>query len=167
MKKLYLALMISIMAINIAAAQTGWITYKIDERLSAKIPAQAQIIGKGSIKSVSKDSVVCIISKIDFLSTVQMDSIILAPLLPTQEFANELRSGMRGQMEGFTLGNVKIDRYKGYYSYSLEGTNPTKKSRLYTYMLIVGNNLYAFSTLVPENKSLKVKDIFFSSLILN
>jgi hypothetical protein len=167
MKRIYLVLVATIITINIACAQSGWIDYRIDNKLSVKLPAKPQSINKSSIKAVTKDSLICIVTKVDFFTTVQMDSTILAPLLPTQEFADELRTGMRGQMAGFTLGDIKIGKWKGYYCYTIEGGNASKKSKLYTFMVIIGSNMYGLSAMMPDKKSTKDKDDFFSSLVIN
>jgi hypothetical protein len=167
MKKIFLLFFTTVLAINISNAQTAWITYRIDSKLSVKLPAQPKTIDANSIMTVGKDSLTCIVTKVDFLATVQMDAGALAPLMPTQEFANELRTGLLSQIPGFTLGDIKIGKWNGYYSYSVEGGNISKKSKLYTFMVIIGSEMYSLSAMIPDSKSAKGKDDFFASLSMN
>jgi len=167
MKKLCLLLFTAIIVLTAAHAQTGWVNYKFDSKLSVKLPAQPQKYGQNSQKASTKDSTQCIVTLIDLKASAQLDSAALVPLLPTAEFASALKGSLLGQREGFALGEVTIGKWNGHYSYTFEGTNATKKLKTYTFMVVIGNNLYALNCFVPDGNSIKDKDNFFASLKLN
>ncbi|MDF2432537.1 MAG: hypothetical protein JWP44_2168, partial [Mucilaginibacter sp.] len=81
--------------------------------------------------------------------------------------ADGLKTGMLSKMPGAALGDVKIDKWKGNYTYSVDGENAEKKLKLYAYMVIIGNKMYGLVVLVPNGKSSKGKDDFFNSLAYN
>jgi hypothetical protein len=167
MKKIPLVVIITFLIINFAHAQTGWIDYSIDNTLSVKLPVQPKILSKNTILAVAKDSLTCLVTKIDFLSTVQLDAGALAPLLPTQEFANEIRSTLLAQIPGFSLGEIKIGKWKNYYCYNIEGGNVKKKLKLYTFIVIIDTNMYSLTAIMPDTLSPGEKDDFFASLVLH
>jgi len=167
MKKLCLLLLTAIINITVASAQTGWVSYKFDNKLSVKLPAQPQKYGQNSQKASTKDSTQCIVTLIDLKASAQLDSAALIPLLPTAEFASALKGSLLGQKEGFTLGEVTIGKWNGHYSYAFEGTNAAKKLKTYTFMVVIGNNLYALNCFIPDGNNIKDKDDFFASLKLN
>ncbi len=167
MKKLCLLLFTAIITITAASAQTGWVNYKFDSKLSVKLPVQPQKYGQNSQRASTKDSTQCIVTLIDLKAASQLDSAALVPLLPTADFASALKSSLLGQKEGFTLGEVTIGKWNGHYSYTFEGANASKKLKTYTFMVIIGNNLYALNCFVPDANNIKDKDNFFASLKLN
>jgi hypothetical protein len=166
MKKPFLLLIAAIMAASFAHAQNAWVTYKIDNRLSVKVPDQPKEINGGATMSMDNDSLIYLTILVDFVKSANIDSTALAPLLPTQEFADGLKTGMLSKMEGSTLGDVKIGKWNNYYCYNIEGENADKKLKLYTFLVVIGNNLYGLMVLVPDTKSSKGKDDFFNSLTL-
>lgn len=167
MKKLYVLFFTALITIVAAHAQTGWVNYKFDNKLSVKLPAQPQKYGQNSQKASTKDSTVCIVTLIDLKATTHLDSAALVALLPTPEFAAGLKNSMLGQMAGFTLGDMQIGKWNGNYSYTMEGSNAAKKLKTYTFMVIIGNNLYALNCLVPDGNNIKDKENFFASFKLN
>ncbi len=167
MKKLCLLLFTAIITITAASAQTGWVNYKFDSKLSVKLPVQPQKYGQNSQRASTKDSTQCIVTLIDLKAASQLDSAALVPLLPTADFASALKSSLLGQKEGFTLGEVTIGKWNGHYSYTFEGANASKKLKTYTIMVIICNNLYALNCFVSDANNIKDKDNFFASLKLN
>jgi hypothetical protein len=167
MKKMLAFLFVAGMAVNIACAQSTWITYPIDAKLSVKVPTQPTKADQYSVMSMGNDSCVYVITKVDMKVAAGLDSATLVGLAPTQEFADGLKSGMLEKMQGYTMGDVKTSKWNGYYSYSVDADNPTTKIKSYTFMIIMGSYLYSLSAVLPESKTSSLKDTFFSSLKLN
>jgi hypothetical protein len=151
MKKMLAFLFVAGMAVNIACAQSTWITYPIDAKLSVKVPTQPTKADQYSVMSMGNDSCVYVITKVDMKVAAGLDSATLVGLAPTQEFADGLKSGMLEKMQG----------------YSVDADNPTTKIKSYTFMIIMGSYLYSLSAVLPESKTSSLKDTFFSSLKLN
>jgi hypothetical protein len=164
MKRIYLFLAAIILTINISLAQTGWVDYKIDNRVSAKLPTAPQTLVEGSVMSLTPDSTVCIVTKVDFKASANLDSATLAPLLGTEEFAAGLRTGMLQQMNGFTLSEAKTGKLHGQYTYSLDGVSESQKLKSYTLMVVMGQYLYSFTALVKDGRDTTHRDEFFSSI---
>jgi len=167
MKKIFLLVTVTVFSITLACAQVTWVNYKIDNRISVKLPAQPQDVGNSTTLVKDKDSIIYLTILIDFQKVAQADSATLAPYLPTQDFANGLKTGMLSKMPGSTLGEVKIDKWKGYYAYHVDGENAEKKLKLYTYMVVMGSKMYGLMVIAGSDKSTKGKDDFFDSLALN
>jgi len=167
MKKLCLLFFTALITITAGHAQNGWVDYKFDNKLSVKLPAQPQKYGQNSQRASTKDSTVCIVTLVDLKAATQLDSAAMVALLPTADFAAGLKSSMLGQMAGFTLGDVKIGKWNGNYSYTIEGGNASRKLKTYTFMVVIGNNLYALNCLVPDGNNIKDKDNFFASFKFN
>jgi len=118
MKKIILLLMVSLSVITIAKAQNPWIVYKIDSKLSAKVPNQPKPVDENSVMSSDNDGAAYIITIADFEKLAGIDSVKLAPMENTPEFANSLRTGMLSKMPGYTLGDVKIGNWKHSAGYT-------------------------------------------------
>ena len=164
MKKVYFILAAFIFTVNISFAQTGWVDYKVDNRVSAKLPTAPQTLMEGTVMSLTPDSSVCIVTKVDFLATAKLDSATLAPMLGTEEFSTGLRTGMLQQMAGFTLSEVKTGKLRGQYTYSLDGVNESQKLKSYTLMIVIGQYLYSFSALVKDGRDTRHRDELFASI---
>ena len=167
MKKILFFAITALLAINTAHAQSGWINYKIDDKISVKLPGKPTEMQPGTNMITDKDSSVYLTTLVDFVKVANVDSAALAPYLSTQEFANGLKTGMLSKMPNSTLGDVKIDKWKGYYSYSVDGGNAEKNFKLYTYMVIIGSKMYGLMAIIPNGNDTKGKDDFFASLTLN
>jgi hypothetical protein len=167
MKKIFLLLIAAILITISSQAQTAWIDYKIDNKLSVKLPVAPKVQDDGSAIAMDKDSLIYIITIVDFQKVAGIDSAALAPLLPEQEFADGIKTGILGKLPGFTMGAVKIGKLKDHYSYLMDGGNSVTKLKIYTYMIIIGDEAYSLTTLVPEKSGLKGKDDFFASVKLN
>lgn len=168
MKKIYPLLVIAAIALlNIAHAQTVWVDYKIDSKLSIKLPVAPVIGPDGSAISKTVDTAVYIITKVDFQKAAGIDSATLASLLPQQEFADGIKTGMLDKLPGFTMGNVKIGKWKNYYSYSMDGGNEARKLKIYNCMIIIGDEAYSITAVLPERLGAKQKDDVFASIRTN
>lgn len=167
MKKVFLLIFITAVALTVVHAQNVWVNYKFDNKLSVKLPSQPQKYGQNSQRAATKDSTVCIVSLVDLKAAAQLDSATLVKLSPTAGFATDLKASMLGQMAEFSLGDVKIDKWNGYYSYTIDGRSFSKKLKTYTFMVIIGSNLYALNCLVPDGNNIKDKEAFFTSLKMN
>jgi hypothetical protein len=167
MKKLFVLIILNVLLFSVVKAQTDWINYKIDDKLSIKVPATPTKADEYSVMALGKDTLVCVISIVDLQKLAGIDSATLASIAPTIDFTNSIKTGMLGKMEGFTLGDFKISKWNGYYCYNVEGGNAEKKLKLFTFMVIIGNDLYSMSAVMSDHRDKKDKDVFFSSLALN
>lgn len=166
MKNIYLLLTAIILAINCSFAQTGWVDYKIDNRVSAKLPTAPKDLLPGTVMSLTADSTVCVVTKVDFKAAAGLDSAALAPMLDQKEFSDGLRNGMGGQMKGFTLSDVKTGTSHGWHTFSLDGVNESQKLKSYTYMVVIGQYMYSFTAVVKDGRDTKHRDELFASIQL-
>ncbi len=165
--KVFLFLIIVIFGARVAKAQNGWIDYRIDNKLSVKLPKEPTPIKESSVYVRDKDTTAYIISTFDCLKTADLDSVQLASSAPTVSFAENFKNGIVGKMPGTTLGQVNIGKWNGYTSYRIEGGNTSKKLKLYIFTVIIGTNLYSLMVISHDNYNPIVKDSFFASLVLN
>jgi len=167
MKKICLLLFTTILAVNVAYAQSEWVNYKICDKLSVKLPAQPTRLNENGVYIKDKDSTVYIVAMVDFFKIEGIDSVKMGTQAPTPEFANNLKTGMLGQMQGTTMGDVNIGKWKAYTSYSMAGTNASNKLKFYCFMVFIGSNVYSLMVWAPESHNTKQKEAYFSSLVLN
>ena len=150
--------------INIGNMYPDWIDYNIDNKVSVKLPAEPTRINDNTVMAATKDSTSCIITLDDFQKTANLDSARLSLMLPTKEFADGIKNGMLENMPGFTLGEIKVGKLNGHYTYTIEGGNPTRKLKCYSYMVVIGKDMYSLSAVMSDKKAPKDKDKFFASL---
>jgi len=167
MKKNLLLLLLAVSLISVGRAQNAWINYKIDSRLSVKVPAQPKQVDENSVMSSDNDGATYVITIADFEKLAGIDSAKIAPMAVTAEFANSLKTGMLSKMPGYTLGEVKIGNWKGYTCYNVDGSNGEMKIKIYTFMVLIGSKLYALTAVLPNNLTFTGKDDFFASIALN
>lgn len=169
MKKITLFLAAMIFIAGFARAQTAnWVNYKIDEKLSCKLPQQPTSLEEHSVYIKDKDTTVYVVAIVDFAKIAPtLDSAQLATMAPTPEFANQFKTGMLGQMPGSTLSDVAIGKWKGYTSYSMDGGNTTNKQRLYAFMVLIGTKMYSLMVITPDTHNADAKNNFFASLTTN
>jgi hypothetical protein len=165
--KLFIFLIAIIFGTGMAKAQVGWIDYKIDSKLSVKLPKQPIKLNEHSVYVKDQDSTIYVISSVDMLKTDGLDSLKVQSLAPTAEFANQIRNSLQKQMKASALSSVNINKWNGYTSYSIDGYNPTKETRLYSLTVIIGTNLYGLMIILHSNQNNINKENFFSSLKLN
>lgn len=167
LKKTLLFFITAILSVSLVQAQNELISYKIGNKLSVKLPTQPTQADEYTVISQSKDTVTFVIATIDMQKVAGIDSATLAGMASTDEFTSEIKNGMAGKMQGYTLGDIKPGKWKGYFCYNIDGANADKKLKTYTFMVVIGNILYSLTAVLPDNKDPKVKDEFFSSLVLN
>src|SRR3569833_3298171 len=104
MKKIYLFLAAIILTINFSFAQTGWVDYKIDNRVTAKLPTAPQALMEGTVMALTPDSTVCVVTKINNKAVAKLDSAAIAPMLDSATFRDGLRGGGRRRGRGGARG---------------------------------------------------------------
>ena len=167
MKKTYYILLFVLLFSTAAKAQSGWVTKKLDEKLSVKFPVEPQKATRNGIDSYTskgKDSVGYNAAVIDYKVVAHLDSATLAPMKDTQQFADQMKMGMASQKPNYTFGDVTISKWKSYTTYSFSGTENTNKSKLSVQMILIGSKMYALSCLVPANLSIKNNEVFLNSV---
>lgn len=167
MKKIFLLLITSLLAINIAHAQNDWITYNADSKLTIKLPTQPQKIDDYSVKSTDKNSLIYVVGVVDLLKTDGTDSATLVSKATTPEYVKIMRDKLVESMPGFELGDIKTGTWKGYTCYHIDGVHTATKANIYFFMFIIGSKLYSLFTYVPVDTSSQGKDDFFASAVVN
>ncbi len=167
MKKICLLLFATMLTISIAYAQSGWINYKIDNKVSVKLPAQPKTIDVYNVFARDSNNLVYIVGCVDLLKTDGTDSAKLVSIASTPEYATITRSKLAESMPGFELGNIKTGVWKTHTCFNLEGVYTATKAKVYMFMFIIGSQLYGLTVIVPENKSPQGKDDFVASTVLN
>src|ERR1700733_7688346 len=121
MKKIYFLIVAALIAVTTVNAQDGWVTHKGDNRISVKFPSEPKELTPGSFIAVDKDSVAYIFTIVDFVKVANIDSVALAPMKATPEFAAELKTGMKQSLPDVDLADFTIGNWKGFTSYSSSG----------------------------------------------
>jgi len=165
--KLFLFLIAVIWGTSVAKAQSGWIDYRIDNRLSVKLPKQPITLNEHSVYVKDQDTTIYVITTVDMLKTDGLDSSKLALVAPTTQFANQIKNSLQNEMKGSTLSDVTLDKWNGYTSYNIDGNNSSKKTKFYSLTVVIGTNLYGLMIIQHENHNNVNKDDFFGSLKLN
>jgi len=167
MKKALTLIIACFLAITIAHAQTGWVTHKADNRISVKFPSEPVENPPGSFIATTKDSTVAfVLTVVDFVQVANIDSVTLAPIKTTPEFAAQLKTGIAQSMPNVDLSDFTIGTWKGFTSYTATGKD-TKMKRYDIFMFIIGNKLYSVSTVTVNGASLEGRDIFVKSIMLS
>ena len=166
MKKLITLVIAVLLAVTIVHAQEGWVTHKGDNRISVKFPSAPSEVIAGTYAAKDKDSVVYVFTIVDFVQVAGIDSIALAPLKATPEFASQLKTGLNQSLPDVQLQDFKIGTWKGFTSYTSTGTD-SKKKQYDMFLFIIGNKLYSVSTIIAGGASLEGRDIFFKSVMLS
>jgi hypothetical protein len=166
MKKIISLVIITFVSVTIVYAQDGWLSHKADNRISVKFPSEPKEAVAGTFVAHDKDSVGYALTVVDFVAVAGIDSVALAPMKETPEFAAQLKQGMGSSLPGVTLDDFAVGKWKGFSSYTTKGVNSAKKTKMYTFMVLIGNKLYSLSAVVPDGRSTKGRDDFFASLTL-
>ena len=167
MKKTLLFLITGVLAITVAHAQSNWIDYKIDAKVSVKIPAAPRTIDDFNVMSTDSNKTVYVIGLVDLLKSEGTDSLTLITKSRTVEYANKMRDELVKSMPGFQLGQIVTGIWKDYTCYHMEGVYTPKNAKVYMFLFIVGSKLYSLTALVPENVSNQGKDAFYASAVVN
>ncbi|SHN17785.1 hypothetical protein [Mucilaginibacter sp. OK098] len=163
MKKIYALVITLLITAGIVNAQDGWVTHKGDNRVSVKFPTDPKELVPGSFIASDKDSIAYIFTIVDFVQVAGIDSVALAPIKATPEFAAQLKTGMNQSLPDVNLEDFSISTWKGFTSYHSTGTD-SKKKNYDLFMFIIGNKLYSVSTIIPEGVSTKGREFFSNSI---
>ena len=166
MKRTLTLLIAIVFATAVAHAQTGWVDHKGDERISLKFPAEPTEVTPGSFAAHDKDSVVYIFTIVDFVQVAGIDSVALAPIKNTPEFAVQLKSGINQSLPNVTFDDFKLGTWKGFTSYTSTGVDLNKK-KYDMFMVIIGNKLYSFSTVRGDGTGMQGHDTFLNMIVLS
>ena len=166
MKKLYALIAILLITVGITNAQDGWVTHTGDNRVSVKFPSTPREIVPGSFMAVDKDSIAYIFTIVDFVQVAGIDSVALAPMKTTPEFAAQLKTGMSQSLPDVTLADFKIGTWKRFTSYTSTGVD-SKKRKYDIFMFIIGNKMYSASTIAADGMGTKGMDTFLASVVVN
>lgn len=155
-----------ILTAPIAKAQTGWITHKGDERVSVKFPAEPREAIPGTFIATDKDSTGYVFTIVDFVKIAGIDSVALAPMKDTQEFADQLKVGMVQSLPNVVFDDFKIGKWKGFTHYTSTGYSSEQKRKYYLFMFIIGSKLYNASAVIPDGVGIKGRDDFWASIVV-
>jgi len=163
MRKIYTLVIMLLITAGIVNAQDGWVTHKGDNRVSVKFPTDPKELVPGSFIASDKDSIAYIFTIVDFVQVAGIDSVALAPIKATPEFAAQLKTGMSQSLPDVNLEDFSISTWKGFTSYHSTGTD-SKKKNYNLFMFVIGNKLYSVSTITPEGVSTKSREVFLNSV---
>ncbi|HVV55830.1 MAG TPA: hypothetical protein VHC47_10915 [Mucilaginibacter sp.] len=167
MKRIAALLVITFFAVTFAYSQEGWIEHRADNRISVKFPVEPVEKIPGSFIAITPDSTVALVfTVVDFVQVANIDSVALAPIKATPEFAAQLKTGILQSMPDVDLSDFKIGTWNGFTSYTANGVDP-KMKKYDIFMFIIGNKLYSLSTIIEKGGSLQDRDEFFSSVTLS
>ncbi|MFI5162185.1 MAG: hypothetical protein ACHQHN_12975 [Sphingobacteriales bacterium] len=166
MKKIFTLIVATVFAATFAHAQTGWVDHKGDNRISLKFPSEPKEVSPGSFAANDRDSVVYVFTIVDFIQVAGIDSVALAPIKNTPEFAAQMKTGINQSLPNVTFDDFKINTWKGFTSYSTTGVDPAKK-KYDMFMVLIGNKLYSFSTVRSDGTDMAGHDKFINSIALS
>ena len=151
----------------VAKAQTDWITKKLDEKISVTFPSEPQKLTKNGVDSYTvkeKDSLAYSAGMVDFKVLANLDSVALARVKDSQEFANQIVKGIGSQKKNYTFGDVIISKWKNFTSYSTSACDNISKNTLFVKMILIGSKMYTLSCRIPAEMVTKNNETFFNSI---
>jgi len=166
MKKYYYLLLFAMVVSAMAQAQTGWVTQKLDNKLSVKFPAEPQktaVNGMENYTSKTKDSVVYTAAVADLEVLAQLDSAMLAPMIDKPQFAEGIKKGIASKRPNYTFGDVTIGKWKTYTCYTVSGTENTNKTKALAKIILIGSKMYTLICQVPSKLATADSEVFFGS----
>ena len=166
MKNIYLLVVSLFITISVVQAQDSWVTHKGDNRISLKFPNEPKELTPGSFIAVDKDSIAYIFTIVDFQVVANLDSVALAPMKTTREFADQLKTGIKQGLPEVDFPDFVISTWKGFTSYSSIGFD-AKKKKYDLLMFIIGDKLYSVSTVAKDGMSNHGHDSFVNSIVLS
>jgi len=167
MKKYYFLVVTIICSIIVAHAQTNWIDYKIDNRVSVKIPSQPKKIDEFNVMASDMSGSVYVLGAVDLAISDGTDSAKLVTLAPTAEYAKMMRTKLIESLPGFEMGDIKTGLWNQHNAYYLNGVYLATKGKVYMFLFIIGSKLYSLTAITPENSSGQAKEDFFASTTLH
>ncbi len=168
MKKLLFVTML-LLSFNFLMAQTNWVVQKVDDKISVKFPAKPETIEQSGMFAATYESpekIKYVVNTMDF-ANFGLDSATLAPMLETQEFSDQIVTGMKTKMEGFEFSDLVTSKWNGNTVYTLDATNKNEKKKVFVKMVFIGSKMYNMVFSFPDGASQDSKETFFNSLQLN
>jgi len=167
MKRVLVFAVVMVLTATVANAQAGWIDHKADNRISLKFPTVPEEKIAGSFIATSSDSTtVFVFTMVDLTVVANIDSVAIAPMKDTPEFAAQIKTGILQQLHDVNLADLTIGKWKGFTSYTTTGSDASMR-KYDMFMIIIGNKLYSFSTIVKNGSSLQGRDTFLNSITLS
>ncbi|MDR3694072.1 hypothetical protein [Mucilaginibacter sp.] len=166
MKNIYLLIVSLFITISVVQAQDSWVTHKGDNRISLKFPNEPKELTPGSFIAVDKDSIAYVFTIVDFQVVANLDSVALAPMKNTPEFAEQMKTGMKQSLPDVDFPDFAIGTWKGFTSYTSTGFD-SKKKKYDLFMFIIGSKLYSVSTIASQGVSDSGHNSFVNSIMLS
>ena len=94
MKKIYPLIIALVLTAGIANAQDGWVTHVADNRVSVKFPTEPKELTPGSFITTDDAGVAYVFTMVDLKQVAGVDSVALAPMKATPEFAAQIKTGL-------------------------------------------------------------------------
>src|SRR5476651_989974 len=160
MKKLLLLVAMAMLSVTSIYAQSGWVTYKADDRISVKFPIAPKDLQPGTVMAAPDSTSIFILTVVDF-TQFGLDSVALAPMKNSTEFTGQIKTGMLQSLPGVELADFKIATWKGFTTYTTSGSD-TKKKNYDIYMVLVGNKMYSLTNVRSGGVPVKGRDDFFA-----
>lgn len=148
MKKVLL-FVVAIIAINNLFAQSEWVRFKMDDRVSVLMPTTPK---KGESENpemyslISKDSSSFTLMKLDFES-YGLDSAALTAQVETEAFKDQFTNGFMQELEDSKMDSFTVGKLGNYVTYNLAVNYKSKTgdtAKTFTYCVFVGSKLYGF-----------------------
>ena len=149
MKKIYTLIIALVITAGVANAQDGWVTHVADNRVSIKFPVEPKELTPGSFITTDNTGIAYVFTMVDLKEVAKLDSVALAPMKATPDFAAQMKTELLQSLPGVDLADFTIGTFKGFTSYTSTGTDAAKK-KYDIFMFIIGNKLYSVSTVAAE-----------------
>lgn len=153
-------LILVMFTVVIAKAQDGWITYKVDDKVSVKFPGEP-MKSNNEIAFRDKYDLQYSISSEDLVAHLGIDSTRLAEDQKTQDFLDFLKKRISTNLHSGVIEDFKIDNWKGYTSYRSVITGTSRKAKMYIFMVLIGNKMYSLTAILYDYINPGTKEGFF------
>jgi hypothetical protein len=148
-------------------AQNKWFMQKINDKVSVSFPLEPKKLTDNNYGVRDKNDVAFLVSFVELLKVTQMTLEQFNASTITQEFADQFMEGLKPKLAKFTFGNHKIVKVKGNTTYQVSGRSEEMKTNIYMNIVFVDGTSYSLTSLVPDGKPTKEKDIFLSEIYVN
>ncbi len=167
MKKTVLLTVFAISSVfaNRLMAQAGWFKQKIDETLSIKFPKEP--VKAGTMFTVQGSDSIGYVANVIDLAAMGMDAEGLAKMAPTEEFAEQFKTGLVSQSPGLELTKMEIGKWNNFVAYDIEGEQKDKGIKMYFKCIFISTKIYVLLAALPGKADVKNKDIYLSSIEAN
>jgi hypothetical protein len=167
-KNLTIALLLLFSSI-IAQAQTNWINYKVDNKISVKFPSKPTQMSHDILISSNKDSTAeFTMSMIDIAKIAHIDSAGIAKNLGNPDIMKNMADFINEQHRYSKLKDFKIGNWNGFTTYTSMAVGANPRNKYYNIlMLFIGTKMYTFEVVLAATADSNIKDDYFSSISLN